>query len=278
MTIARADVIVADVLDEVLHETGDLLAAAADGVDLDRKTVSLADLVAGRHPGRRATTTRSCVYKSVGARHPGPRGRRHVRRRAGGEARTRRPSPDLRSLPYQVRRSTMQHHLAGSAGLADPSLLAPAPTSTAHWLAGGAAGHARRRTTRPPGTSIADLPALSRGTGARRRSRPRTARCPPGGRCPARTGRRSSGAGSTWSREHTEDLAGSSPSRRASPWPRPGREVAYAASFIEWFAEEAKRVRGDVIPAPEPPRAGSSCSRSRSACAPPSRRGTSPPR
>jgi succinate-semialdehyde dehydrogenase/glutarate-semialdehyde dehydrogenase len=28
-------------------------------------------------------------------------------------------------------------------------------------------------------------------------------------------------------------------------------EIAYAASFIEWFAEEAKRVYGDVIPAPQ---------------------------
>ncbi|MFK7887940.1 MAG: NAD-dependent succinate-semialdehyde dehydrogenase [Gammaproteobacteria bacterium] len=29
-------------------------------------------------------------------------------------------------------------------------------------------------------------------------------------------------------------------------------EVAYAASFIEWFAEEAKRIRGDVLEAPRP--------------------------
>ena len=28
--------------------------------------------------------------------------------------------------------------------------------------------------------------------------------------------------------------------------------MAYAASFIEWFAEEAKRVYGDLIPAPTP--------------------------
>ena len=27
-------------------------------------------------------------------------------------------------------------------------------------------------------------------------------------------------------------------------------EIDYAASFLQWFAEEAKRVRGDVIPAP----------------------------
>ena len=29
-------------------------------------------------------------------------------------------------------------------------------------------------------------------------------------------------------------------------------EVAYAASFLEWFAEEAKRSYGDVIPSPKP--------------------------
>jgi succinate-semialdehyde dehydrogenase/glutarate-semialdehyde dehydrogenase len=26
-------------------------------------------------------------------------------------------------------------------------------------------------------------------------------------------------------------------------------EIAYAASFIEWFAEEGKRIYGDTIPA-----------------------------
>ncbi|WP_438877823.1 aldehyde dehydrogenase family protein, partial [Bacillus cereus group sp. Bce038] len=29
-------------------------------------------------------------------------------------------------------------------------------------------------------------------------------------------------------------------------------EIAYAASFIEWFAEEAKRVYGDTIPGHQP--------------------------
>ena len=29
-------------------------------------------------------------------------------------------------------------------------------------------------------------------------------------------------------------------------------EIAYAASFIEWFAEQAKRIDGDVIPSPNP--------------------------
>ena len=33
-------------------------------------------------------------------------------------------------------------------------------------------------------------------------------------------------------------------------------EVAYAASFIEWFAEEGKRVYGDVLPLPQTDRRG----------------------
>ncbi len=65
-TIRRADLIIADVLHEVLHETGDLLAAAADGIDAAGKNASLADLVSGRHPGRERDD-QIVVYKSVGA-------------------------------------------------------------------------------------------------------------------------------------------------------------------------------------------------------------------
>jgi len=65
-TIALADVIIADVLHEVLYETGDLLAAATDGIDAAAKATSLADLVGGRHPGREHDD-QIAVYKSVGA-------------------------------------------------------------------------------------------------------------------------------------------------------------------------------------------------------------------
>jgi hypothetical protein len=51
-------------------------------------------------------------------------------------------------------------------------------------------------------------------------------------------------------------------------------EIAYAASFIEWFAEEARRVYGEVIPSPLPDRR-LIVSSSRSAFAPRSRRGIS---
>ncbi len=64
--LVRAELIVADMVDEVLHDTGDALAAKAAGVDLGSKTISLADLVAGRHPGR-TSSDQILVYKSVGS-------------------------------------------------------------------------------------------------------------------------------------------------------------------------------------------------------------------
>ena len=33
-------------------------------------------------------------------------------------------------------------------------------------------------------------------------------------------------------------------------------EIAYAASFIEWFAEEAKRIYGEILPQPQTDRRG----------------------
>jgi len=64
--LARADVLIADVLDEVLHDTGDLIAARAADVDPTGKAASLADLIGGRHPGRTGDG-QVIVYKSVGS-------------------------------------------------------------------------------------------------------------------------------------------------------------------------------------------------------------------
>ena len=46
-----------------------------------------------------------------------------------------------------------------------------------------------------------------------------------------------------------EDLARLMTAEQGKPLAEARGEVAYGASFIEWFAEEAKRVYGDVIPA-----------------------------
>lgn len=50
--------------------------------------------------------------------------------------------------------------------------------------------------------------------------------------------------------EHQEDLAILMTSEQGKPLTEARGEILYAASFIEWFAEEAKRVYGDTIPAP----------------------------
>jgi len=46
-----------------------------------------------------------------------------------------------------------------------------------------------------------------------------------------------------------EDLARLMTAEQGKPLAEARGEIAYAASFVEWFAEEAKRIDGDVIPA-----------------------------
>jgi succinate-semialdehyde dehydrogenase / glutarate-semialdehyde dehydrogenase len=47
-----------------------------------------------------------------------------------------------------------------------------------------------------------------------------------------------------------DDLGALMTAEQGKPLTEAKGEVAYAASFIEWFAEEAKRVYGDTIPSP----------------------------
>ncbi len=51
--------------------------------------------------------------------------------------------------------------------------------------------------------------------------------------------------------EAQEDLAQILTAEMGKPLAEARGEIAYGASFIEWFAEEGKRVYGDVIPAPQ---------------------------
>ncbi|WP_197465364.1 NAD-dependent succinate-semialdehyde dehydrogenase [Marinomonas sp. TW1] len=50
--------------------------------------------------------------------------------------------------------------------------------------------------------------------------------------------------------ENTDDLAQLMTTEQGKPLAEAKGEIGYAASFIEWFAEEAKRIYGDTIPAP----------------------------
>ncbi|MBR7890307.1 NAD-dependent succinate-semialdehyde dehydrogenase [Marinomonas sp. A79] len=50
--------------------------------------------------------------------------------------------------------------------------------------------------------------------------------------------------------ENADDLAMIMTTEQGKPLAEAKGEITYAASFIEWFAEEAKRIYGDTIPAP----------------------------
>ncbi len=51
---------------------------------------------------------------------------------------------------------------------------------------------------------------------------------------------------------NAEDLARLMTAEQGKPLAEARGEVSYAASFVEWFAEEAKRTYGDLIPSPAP--------------------------
>lgn len=50
--------------------------------------------------------------------------------------------------------------------------------------------------------------------------------------------------------QHQDDLALLMTSEQGKPLAEAKGEIAYAASYIEWFAEEGKRLYGDVLPSP----------------------------
>jgi succinate-semialdehyde dehydrogenase/glutarate-semialdehyde dehydrogenase len=52
--------------------------------------------------------------------------------------------------------------------------------------------------------------------------------------------------------QHQEDLAIIMTAEQGKVLAESRGEVAYGASFVEWFGEEAKRIDGDVIPGPSP--------------------------
>jgi len=69
----------------------------------------------------------------------------------------------------------------------------------------------------------------------------------------AKTGKERSGVLRKWfdlMMANQEDLAQILTAEQGKPLAEARGEIAYGASFIEWFAEEAKRVYGDTIPSP----------------------------
>ena len=54
--------------------------------------------------------------------------------------------------------------------------------------------------------------------------------------------------------EHQNDLACILTAENGKPLQEAASEVAYAANFVEWYAEEAKRIQGEVIASFDPNR------------------------
>jgi succinate-semialdehyde dehydrogenase/glutarate-semialdehyde dehydrogenase len=52
--------------------------------------------------------------------------------------------------------------------------------------------------------------------------------------------------------DNTEDLARILTAEQGKPLAESRTEVAYGASFVRWFAEEARRINGKIIPSPVP--------------------------
>jgi succinate-semialdehyde dehydrogenase / glutarate-semialdehyde dehydrogenase len=52
--------------------------------------------------------------------------------------------------------------------------------------------------------------------------------------------------------EHADDLATIMTAEQGKPFAEAKGEIAYGAGYVEWFAEEAKRVYGDTIPGHQP--------------------------
>ena len=136
--------------------------------------------------------------------------------------------------------------------LDDPGLLRQQCYVDGEWV--DASGGGRIEVDNPAsGEIIASVPAFS--AGDTRRAIDAAQAAWPGWR--AKTGKQRAGHLRSWFdliMRHQEDLAVLMTCEQGKPLAEARGEIAYAASFVEWFAEEAKRIYGDVIDHPLPGR------------------------
>jgi succinate-semialdehyde dehydrogenase/glutarate-semialdehyde dehydrogenase len=135
--------------------------------------------------------------------------------------------------------------------LARPELLRGANLIAGRWVEGDPSGIA---VTNPAtGETIAHVPRLGRGEAAE--SIAAAAAAMPA--WTALTAKARSVVLRRWFEAvmaNQEDLAKIMTAEQGKPLGESRGEIAYAASFIEWFAEEGKRAYGDVIPPHQPDR------------------------
>ena len=134
--------------------------------------------------------------------------------------------------------------------LSDPALLATDAYLAGEWTAAeGGKTFAVRNPAR--GDEIAQVADLSRGDVARAISAADTAQRD----WARRTGKDRANILRAWFDlmvENADDLATILTAEQGKPRAEARGEILYGASFIEWFAEEAKRVYGDIVPGHAP--------------------------
>jgi succinate-semialdehyde dehydrogenase/glutarate-semialdehyde dehydrogenase len=135
-----------------------------------------------------------------------------------------------------------------ASALHDPTLLRTANLIDGHWTA---ADDGATFTVCNPATGapLADVPRC--GAADTTRAIDAAARALPGWR--ARTAAERARVLRDWHARilaHSGDLAALITAEGGKPLAEARGEVAYGASFIEWFAEEGKRIYGETIPSP----------------------------
>src|SRR6516225_9282045 len=131
--------------------------------------------------------------------------------------------------------------------LADPSLLRQSALIDGQWI--GAAGGGVIQVTNPAtGAVLGTVPDIGEAETQAAVDAAHRAFGP----WRAKTAKERAAVLRRWSDlllEHQDDLAVIMTGEQGKPLAEARGEVAYAASFIEWFGEEAKRIYGDTIPA-----------------------------
>ena len=136
--------------------------------------------------------------------------------------------------------------------LKNPALFANNPMSMAQWVS-AADGETFAVTNPADGSLVAQVPQL--GVAATRSAIEAADAAWPAWR--SKTAKERSAILRRWfdlMLENKDDLAAIMTAEQGKPLAESAGEVMYGASFIEWFAEEAKRVYGDVIPTHLPDR------------------------
>jgi len=134
--------------------------------------------------------------------------------------------------------------------LKDPSLLATKAYVAGQWI--DADDGATFAVTNPArGDVIVNVPDLGRAETARAIAAAETAMKD----WAKRTGKERANILRKWFNlmmEHQDDLGAILTAEMGKPLAEAKGEIAYGASFIEWFAEEAKRVYGETVPGHQP--------------------------